>query len=73
MLYLDMVAHLDMVAECWAVWPETVFYDILCFAFSAENGLFKYKSNNNLRRKLYVLQYETEPTVESRTALSSVA
>lgn len=73
MLYLDMVAHLDMVAECWAVGPETVFYDILYFAFSAENGLFKYKSNNNLRRKLYVLQYETEPTVESRTALSSVA
>lgn len=73
MLYLDMVAHLDMVAECWAVWPETVFYDILYFAFSPENGLFKYKSNNNLRRKLYVLQYETEPTVESRTALSSVA
>lgn len=73
MLYLDMVAYLDMIAECWAVWPETVFYDILYFAFSAENGLFKYKSNNNLRRKLYVLQYETEPTVESRTALSSVA
>lgn len=73
MLYLDMVAHLDTIAECWAVWPETVFYDILYFAFSAENGLFKYKSNNNLRRKLYVLQYETEPTVESRTALSSVA
>lgn len=73
MLYLDMVARLDMIAECWAVWPETVFYDILYFAFSAENGLFKYKSNNNLRRKLYVLRYETEPTVESRTALSSVA